>query len=149
MIILYFRPEFVEFIPSHLEDDVIYISIAYKIAVHKCACGCGNKVVTPIGPTDWRLEYDGDSVSLSPSIGNWQFPCRSHYWIKSNVVRWSRRWTDDEILAGRERDIRAKERYFAPDVKNRPLALATGGEDSSYEKRLGPFRRFPRKKRSR
>lgn len=108
----HFLPEFVEFIPRELEEGVLYLSIAYLIAVHRCACGCGSKVVTPIGPTDWRFEYDGESVSLQPSIGNWQFPCRSHYWITANNVRWSRSWSDEEIRSGRASDIRAKERYF-------------------------------------
>ena len=29
----------------------------------------GNKVVTPISPADWQLFYDGDTVSVTPSIG--------------------------------------------------------------------------------
>jgi hypothetical protein len=40
------RHEFVEYVPRELEDDVLYISIRYRTAVHRCACGCGNKVVT-------------------------------------------------------------------------------------------------------
>ena len=47
--------KFVEFIPQELAERTIYISIEYAIAVHKCCCGCGNKVVTPITPTDWTL----------------------------------------------------------------------------------------------
>lgn len=92
--------EFVEYIPAELADGVLYISITYRTAVHLCVCGCGNKVVRPISPADWQLLYDGDTVSLTPSIGNWGFPCRSHYWIKADQVRWSRAWDDDRIAAG-------------------------------------------------
>lgn len=145
---LRFQPEFVEFIPTPLEEDVLYISITHKTAVHSCACGCGNKVVTPIRPTDWRIEYDGESVSLWPSIGNWQFPCRSHYWIKSNNVYWSRSWTDYEIISGREGDTRAKERYFAQETKYQPQTLPKVGEDDSQGKRIVRSREFFRKKRS-
>ena len=81
--------------------------------MHRCACGCGNKVVTPISPADWQLFYDGDTVSLTPSIGNWGFPCRSHYWITHGQIRWSRAWTDDQIAAGRARDDRGRAQYFA------------------------------------
>jgi hypothetical protein len=81
--------------------------------VHRCACGCGNKVITPIRPADWHLFYDGDTVSLTPSIGNWGFPCRSHYWIKAGQIRWSHAWTDDQIAAGRARDDRGRTQYFA------------------------------------
>ena len=32
--------------------------------------------------------FDGRTISLNPSIGNWSYPCRSHYWIKGNRVVW-------------------------------------------------------------
>lgn len=96
--------EFVEFIPAHLEEGTVYISITYAIVVHKCCCGCGNEVVTPLAPRDWKLSYDGDTVSLSPSIGNWSFPCQSHYWIRNNRVSWDRQWSSEEITAVRKRD---------------------------------------------
>ncbi len=82
-------PEFVEFAPPELTEGVLYISMAYASAVHKCCCGCGEKVVTPFTPRDWKLTFDGDSVSLYPSIGNWSFKCRSHYWIENSTVKWA------------------------------------------------------------
>jgi len=76
--------KFVEFIPDILEEEVLYISIEYSAAVHKCICGCGNEVVTPFSPSDWELRFDGKTVSLFPSIGNWSFECKSHYVITRN-----------------------------------------------------------------
>lgn len=111
-----FEHVFVEFIPTDLHDGVLYVSIPYATVVHQCACGCGNKVVTPISPTDWQLLFDGESISLTPSIGNWGFPCRSHYWIKSNTVKWAARWTDAQVAAGRSRDTTDREAYFASRV---------------------------------
>jgi uncharacterized protein DUF6527 len=105
--------EFVEYIPGELAEAVLYISITYRTAVHRCACGCGNKVVTPISPADWQLFYDGETVSLTPSIGNWGFHCRSHYWVTSNQVQWSGTWTDKRIAAGRARDDWDRQQYFA------------------------------------
>ena len=32
---------------------------------------------------------DNGTVSLRPSIGNWQLPCRSHYFIVRNRVVWA------------------------------------------------------------
>jgi hypothetical protein len=104
--------EFVEYIPSELADGILYISITYRTAVHRCACGCGNKVVTPITPADWQLFYDGDTVSLTPSIGNWGFPCRSHYWINAERIRWAGTWNSKQITAGRARDDHGRARYF-------------------------------------
>jgi len=79
---------FVEFLPDKLDPGILYVSMQYATASHKCCCGCGRDVVTPISPTDWQLMFDGRSVSLKPSIGNWSYPCRSHYWIKGNRVVW-------------------------------------------------------------
>jgi hypothetical protein len=33
----------------------LYVSIEFATAAHSCACGCGREVVTPPGPTDWRI----------------------------------------------------------------------------------------------
>jgi hypothetical protein len=84
---------FVEYIPDQLEDGTVYVSLKFATAVHKCCCGCGYDVVTPLSPNGWKLIYDGNSISLSPSIGNWSFPCKSHYWIINDTVKWARRWT--------------------------------------------------------
>src|SRR5205085_355428 len=85
--------EFVEFIPDDLEEGVLYVSMQYATAAHKCFCGCGTEVVTPLSPTDWKLIFDGKTISLDPSIGNWGLDCQSHYWIRGNQVRWAGRWT--------------------------------------------------------
>lgn len=130
------KPEFVEFIPEVLEDGKIYISETYATAVHKCCCGCGNKVVTPLSRTGWKLTVDGEYVSLYPSIGNWSFPCRSHYWIKRNVVRWSYQMSQREIDAGRRHDARAKERYFdacTPPAERDEVAGPTDSKDRAVD----------------
>jgi len=85
------RHEFVEYIPEDqdIRKGTIYISIRFATATHLCCCGCGNKVVTPIWPTGWKLIFDGKTISLDPSIGNWSFACQSHYWIRHNKVKWA------------------------------------------------------------
>jgi hypothetical protein len=103
---------FVEFIPEVIEDWIIYISIEYCTAIHKCICGCGNEVVTPISPTDWQLTFDGKTVSLNPSIGNWNFECKSHYFIKKNQIIIARDWSSSDISDGRKSDSRKKKKYF-------------------------------------
>jgi Family of unknown function (DUF6527) len=112
--------EFVEFMPEELKEGVLYVSMQHAIAIHRCCCGCRNEVVTPLSPTDWQLTFDGDSITLCPSIGNWGFDCQSHYWIKRNAVRWSSHWTSEEIKTGRVADIRAKKEYLglsaSPDL---------------------------------
>src|SRR5260370_32084042 len=93
--------EFVEYIPDDLKDGTIYVSMAFATVAHKCCCGCGNEVITPLSPTDWKLIFNGQSISLDPSIGNWNFPCQSHYWIRQDEVVWARRWSRKKIEAGR------------------------------------------------
>lgn len=103
---------FVEFIPKDLDENVLYISIRFRTVVHNCACGCGIKTVTPLSPTDWKLTFNGKSVSLYPSIGNWQFPCRSHYWITENQVNWAPQWGDDEINKERKLNHLRKDKFY-------------------------------------
>lgn len=104
--------KFVEFIPENIQENTIYVSIEYSTAAHKCCCGCGNEVVTPISPTDWKLIFDGETITLSPSIGNWSFDCRSHYFIRNNEVHWAGTWSDKEIKEGRLEDKRSKAVYY-------------------------------------
>ena len=104
--------KFVEFIPKELEDNVIYISVRFSTAIHKCACGCGIKTVTPFSPTDWKLIFDGKSISIDPSIGNWSFPCQSHYWITQNKVKWATKWDKEMIDIGREESKNDKKKYY-------------------------------------
>ena len=107
------RHNFVKFIPESLDEGMLYISIEYCTTAHNCVCGCGNKVVTPITPTDWELTFDGETVSLSPSIGNWSFDCQSHYWVKRGKIQWDGKWSKDEIDAGRRKDQIRKRIHFS------------------------------------
>ena len=104
--------QFVEFIPDKLDDGTIYVSVKYATAAHKCCCGCGQEVVTPIAPTGWSLTFDGKTISLNPSIGNWSYPCKSHYWIIRNRVQWAEKWSKERIQAGRAHDTRARQQYY-------------------------------------
>jgi len=104
--------EFVKLIPRKLKEGVLYISIDYKTATHQCACGCGSKVVTSITPTGWTLSYNGDNVSLSPSIGSWNLPCKSHYWIKNGQVVWAESWDAEQISLVQNRDRLDRTEYF-------------------------------------
>ena len=111
-----FEHEFVDYIPETLLQNRIYISIRFGTLVHLCACGCGEEVVTPLGPAEWAMEYDGRSVSLKPSVGNWGFACRSHYWISKNRVHWAPNYSDVEVERIRRANSARRGRYFDPNV---------------------------------
>jgi hypothetical protein len=106
--------EFVGSFPDQIKDGTLYVSVTFASAVHKCCCGCGSEIVTPLTPTDWRMIFDGETISLEPSIGNWSFPCQSHYWIKRNQVRWAGAFSEEKVKAVRELDSQTKHEYFAP-----------------------------------
>ena len=58
-------------IPESLAPGVLYVSMEYATAAHSCCCGCGEEVVTPFTATDWKMTFDGQAISLWPSVGNW------------------------------------------------------------------------------
>jgi hypothetical protein len=103
----------VRYIPRTLEQGLLYVSEEFAVAAHLCACGCGNKVVTPLGPAEWAVSERNGVPTLHPSIGNWQLPCRSHYLIIDGRIRWARQWSDAEIAAGRQSEERRRRAYYA------------------------------------
>lgn len=120
------KPQFVEFVPKVLEPGVLYISEKYKTASHLCACGCGEKVVTPLSPIEWQLRKENGLVSLHPSIGNWNYTCRSHYWIRDNRIVWSRGMTHQQIARIQSRDRADKARFIAMINKEKDQAAHAG-----------------------
>ena len=99
------RPHFVEFIPERLEEGGFYISERFRTCSHKCFCGCGEEVVTPLSSAEWQLSREGNLVSLWPSVGNWNYACRSHYVIRRNQVLWAGAMTVKQIARARQRDL--------------------------------------------
>jgi hypothetical protein len=118
------EPEFVDLIPDRLEPGTLYVSVPYATAQHLCCCGCGTEVVTPLHPVHWTLAYDGETVSLHPSVGNWALPCGSHYVLRRSNVIWAGRLSADEIEARRrhDRDIAAIHFSECEDGAARPSA---------------------------
>lgn len=138
---------FVHYIPDIIEPGVIYISVDYATAVHSCCCGCGEQVVTPISPNDWKLIFDGETVTLSPSIGNWNFPCRSHYFVRNGRIIEAEPWyeyraSDADFPAGEKRSL---EPLYKSKVSPSPSPLLPADKPKSLWKRLK--KKF-RKKRS-
>lgn len=92
---------FVVDVPEKLEPGILYISTECGVVTHLCCCGCGAEIVTPLTPDGWKITFDGETISLWPSVGNWNLPCKSHYVIdRSRVVA----ITDDDLPRGRRRE---------------------------------------------
>ena len=84
--------QFVDRMPpaEKLEDGVLYVAPHFQVAIHKCMCGCGELTVTHLGDGGWSWSYDDSiqSASLTPSIGNFRQPCKSHYFLTRGKVNW-------------------------------------------------------------
>jgi len=119
-----FELQKVQYMPTKFDPGVLYVAEKFKAATHLCACGCGTIVRTPLDR--WSLTEARDGPSLYPSIGNWQEPCQSHYWINGGEVKWADKWSTEEILEGRKREEARHHAYY----------------DSLYPKRKGIIRRF-------
>lgn len=85
------KPMFVEVIPRlpEMEEGILYVSMRFATLSHLCPCGCGRLVDVTLDPATRSLTYDGRYLTLRPSIGV-KFPCRSHYSIIRNSVKWYR-----------------------------------------------------------
>ena len=119
---------FVRTMPRQLDPGVLYISMDYATAVHSCCCGCGERVVTPFTPTDWRMTFDGETISLNPSVGNWNQKCRSHYVIQRGRVLESGSWSEAQVEAERRRDKRTKVAHYGqPDLDPSGVMLSSDG----------------------
>lgn len=103
---------FVQHLPERLEPGVLYVSMEYTTSAHSCCCGCGEEVVTPFTPTDWKMTFDGETISLQPSIGSWTLTCRSHYVIDHGKVIEAGPWSDEQVEAERRRDRAAKAQFY-------------------------------------
>lgn len=133
----------VQYMPKNLEPAVLYVSEEFGTAAHLCACGCGRKIRTPLGPTEWSVTETDEGPSLTPSIGNWQQPCRSHYWIARGQVRWAGAWSEERIEAGRREEVARREEQFRareePGIE-REQPIPTAGP--SQPERVGFFTRL-------
>lgn len=119
-----FELQHVKVMPQNLQPGILYVSLEFETAHHLCACGCGQKVRTPLSPAEWQVEETPQGVTLHPSIGSWQLPCRSHYLINKGQVVWAQQWSDSQIAAGRVRDQKKLQVYLNRRAQTRPGWLA-------------------------
>ena len=83
-------PKFFDHIPNgKVKEGELWISMKYGIVSLSCPCGCGNATDLPIAPNKWSITFDGDKVSISPSILASYFKCKSHYHITNNQIVWA------------------------------------------------------------
>lgn len=125
------KVEFVESAPRPLSEGVLYISDRFRTALHLCCCGCGREVVTPLNPAGWAYKRDAGTVTLKPSIGNWSFPCLSHYLIIRSEVVWAKPMSAQQIAMVKAKDAHAKKALIdrsnaTKTAKNNEIQVVSG-----------------------
>ena len=112
MSVVKIRLQRVQYMPKSLDPGVLYVSEEFGAAAHLCACGCGSKIRTPLGPTEWSVEEADSGPTLRPSVGNWQQACQSHYLVTRGEVVWAEQWSAEQIAAGRHREEERRREYY-------------------------------------
>lgn len=139
---LAYTHKFVKAFPEKLDEGILYVSVEFGTAAHRCFCGCGSEVYTKLSPRDWTMKFNGDTVSLLPSIGNWSFACQSHYILSGGHVQWADRWSDEKIARGRMIDRERKERHYRGEPE--PVAPKPKTQEPAPEPAPGVFARIAR-----
>lgn len=82
--------EYVDKMPDTKEFGILYICKPYDLAIHLCACGCGQQSVTSLKDNAWTLTENDGKVTLRPSIGNFrgEKEYHAHYFITDNKIQW-------------------------------------------------------------
>lgn len=116
-------PRYVVHLPEQLEEGILYISEEFSLTAHLCCCGCGEEVSLPLNPARWSISRSRTgAVSVCPSVGNWKYKCRSHYWIKENQVIDAGPMSARAIEQVIQRDKRDRDAYVA--LSNQPEHLS-------------------------
>lgn len=118
------RLVYVHYVPPQLEPGILYVSKEFEVAAHLCPCHCNNKIVTPLGKTEWLFQERKGKATLYPSLGNWQLPCRSHYWITGGKIVWSYQFTEKEIQEVYAGEKAQREAYYSQKASKKKLKSA-------------------------
>ena len=82
-----YRYRLVDRVPKEMDEGVVYHSEEFELAGLRCACGCGHRI-TLLVPDSHQVFEQGGWATVSPSIGVFDAPCKSHYYISGGGVEW-------------------------------------------------------------
>lgn len=116
-----YRYELVERIPRQMAEAVVYHTEEFELAGLLCACGCGHRI-TLLVPDSHEVWDDGGYVTISPSVGVLDAPCKSHFFITRGNVEMLPAFTVAHASAIMQAQIA---RHTARDAKPIPWWLRT------------------------
>jgi Family of unknown function (DUF6527) len=103
----------VDRIPDILRDGVVYHTEEFELAGLLYACGCGHRVILLV-PDSHQVWDQNGLATVRPSIGVFDAPCKSHYFITAGVVEWLPASTGAQAASIMHAQIA---RHVARDVK--------------------------------
>jgi len=103
----------VERIPANLENRVVYHSEEFELAGFVCPCGCGHRI-TLLVPDSHQVWSQNGLATISPSVGVFDAPCKSHFFIRAGAVDWLSAFSAAQAASIMEAQIA---RHAAKDVK--------------------------------
>jgi len=131
--------EFTEFIPAQLrEGNAVCLDSLCQPRPTFAHAGAATRVVTPISPADWQLIFDGDSVSLTPSIGNWHSPAGPTTGSGPGPCGGPDRGPRRRSPPGGAEDARDRDDYFASRSAAARLVPAAPAPAITRRRRLHP-----------
>lgn len=88
-----YRYQLVDRMPKEMREGVVYHTEEFGLAGLLCACGCGHRV-TLLVPDSHEVSSEGGYVTIRPSVGVLDAPCKSHYVISAGNIQWLPPFTD-------------------------------------------------------
>lgn len=82
-----YRYRLVERIPAQMQEGVVYHTEEFELAGLLCACGCGHRI-TLLVPDSHQVLNVGGYATITPSVGVFDAPCKSHFIISAGDVSW-------------------------------------------------------------
>ncbi|MDY0885383.1 DUF6527 family protein [Dongia soli] len=105
--------ETVERIPNQLREGVVYHSEEFELAALLCVCGCGHRI-TLLVPDSHQVTSSNRLATIRPSIGVFDAPCKSHFFITAGKVDLLPAFTDAQAASIMRSQI---DRHVARDAR--------------------------------
>lgn len=100
-----------------MEPGVVFHSEEFELAGLLCACGCGHRI-TLLVPDSHEIIDQAGWATVRPSIGVFDAPCKSHFFIHNGNVAWMPAFSGSQAASIMQAQIA---RHVARDHK--PLSL--------------------------
>jgi hypothetical protein len=99
-----YRYQKVDRTPATLVDGVVYHNEDFELAALSCACGCGHRI-TLLVPDSHQVFDHGGFATVRPSIGVFDAPCLSHFFVTAGDVEWLDAFSQPSAAAIMQRQI--------------------------------------------